>query len=734
MSNQYLTFDVTKSNKKQQLIIGRQGDSQLKFVSILFWDGEKNVPYDLTGKQVVFEALKPDNTHIVDYEGITILNAKGGLARYAFNEQVFAAAGTMHQAFFKITQTDSNNNVITDSTLEISIKVLENRVEFGINSEDYLSEYDRLVAEVKKKFDDYAATVQYSLDKAQEIHDQIIEYTNLINSSGVIKRAEFGEVSSIKQPAGTTVVDKLNNEFADRGVNVKWFGTKADGVTDDASAFNSAISQARSNFINSTSSNVVIVPRGVYMIKSAILLPPYIKLVADGNVKLITDIDGINLINIGYYKGDDTQPAIVSYIKQGYSKGKIINGDTGGISLEYVGNLKPENSTVTGIKIGVDEDSSPDIQNWYARFSLSEVFVTNFHYGMLFSKWNTFIISGYGIHLELNDSNVVYGQGETTTVGTRSSNSGENISFYGSVFAGGANGFLVNCTYFDTNLYGCSVDFNKNAFNFKRGMATISMFGGHVESNSKLATAEQLSGDDKWYGFAPVVNISGTQFFMGLAHEELFVSGKTHKIVVNLRDIRLGDAAGEKALYLADDNTVVHAENIFSRSSYITPISKKLNPVLNAEYADETMFRLTSSNVGESWSYTTNNIPPSQYNKVIQLTGGSNTSNWGQVQTVQYSLNNAKQIAWKIPNYHEGANSFTNMAVEISFYDDTGLISKSVGDVAGSSSAESNTWVYRYGFIDGIPINAKKFDARIVIGGAQQGKRKLIGPLAFNIF
>ncbi|MHB9648395.1 BppU family phage baseplate upper protein [Weissella paramesenteroides] len=186
MSNQYLSFDVTKQSAPQQLITGRQGDNQLKFVTMLFWDGDKNVPYDLTGKQVAFEALKPDNTHVVDSEGITILDAPAGLVRYSFNEQVFSVTGTMQQAFFKITHTDSDNNVIADSTLEVAINILENRVEFGINSKDYLSEYDDLIAKVKKKFDDYAATVQDSIDKATALHDQIVEYINLINSKHVV--------------------------------------------------------------------------------------------------------------------------------------------------------------------------------------------------------------------------------------------------------------------------------------------------------------------------------------------------------------------------------------------------------------------------------------------------------------------------------------------------------------------------------------------------------------------
>ncbi|MBZ5971579.1 BppU family phage baseplate upper protein [Leuconostoc gasicomitatum] len=262
MSNQYLSFDVTKQSAPQQLITGRQGDSRLKFVTMLFWDGDKNVPYDLTGKQVAFEALKPDNTHIVDYEGITILDAPAGLVRYSFNEQVFSVAGTMQQAFFKITHTDSDNNVIADSTLEVAINILENRVEFGINSKDYLSTYDDLIAQVKKKFDDYAATVQDSINKAQEVHDQIVEYTNLINSGAVILKKDFGNIEEIRQLIGNNFIEKLNNEFNQRGTNVKWYGAKGDGATDDTQAFIKAFSEG--------GAKKIFVPQGTYLISDKI--------------------------------------------------------------------------------------------------------------------------------------------------------------------------------------------------------------------------------------------------------------------------------------------------------------------------------------------------------------------------------------------------------------------------------------------------------------------------------
>lgn len=268
MSNQYLSFDVTKQSAPQQLITGRQGDSQLKFVTMLFWDGDKNVPYDLTGKQVVFEALKPDNTHIVDYEGITILDAEAGLARYSFNEQVFSVAGTMQQAFFKITHTDSNNNVIADSTLEVAINILENRVEFGINSKDYLSEYDDLIVKVKKKFDDYAATVQDSIDKANALHDQIVEYTQLINDKAVVLQKDFGSIDDLLPKNGNNLIERINNELTDRFINVTWYGLVGDGETDNANKWDMLVNQFMNTAVDVKNETIKTVtfyfPKGNY--------------------------------------------------------------------------------------------------------------------------------------------------------------------------------------------------------------------------------------------------------------------------------------------------------------------------------------------------------------------------------------------------------------------------------------------------------------------------------------
>lgn len=185
MSNQYLSFDVTKQSAPQTLVTGRQGDSQLKNITVSLWDGENDLPYDLTVRKILFEALKPDQTRVIDAADITILDAKNGLFRYQFHDQVFTASGDMIQAFFKIVHED-NGQTITDSTLDFSIKILENRVEQHIKSSDYLSEYDALIKNVEQKFTDYEATVKDNIQSAQSLHVEIQTLIEQIQNNQVL--------------------------------------------------------------------------------------------------------------------------------------------------------------------------------------------------------------------------------------------------------------------------------------------------------------------------------------------------------------------------------------------------------------------------------------------------------------------------------------------------------------------------------------------------------------------
>lgn len=193
-----IQFDVTKRSPNQTVIVGRQGDSALKMVTANLWDGVQDIPLDLTNKQLTLEIKKPDDSVYIDNGNFIYLNAKQGQFRYTFNEQAFAAAGNAKQAFFKITHIDDNSNTITDSTLDFDIDIKPNLVELGINSEPFISDYDKLVKEVEQKFKDYADAVAGDEKKIADIHDEIAGLVNDINKYQILTGYQTSKSDSIK--------------------------------------------------------------------------------------------------------------------------------------------------------------------------------------------------------------------------------------------------------------------------------------------------------------------------------------------------------------------------------------------------------------------------------------------------------------------------------------------------------------------------------------------------------
>lgn len=224
MSNQMLQLDVTKQSPTQDVIIGRQGDSALKMITVNLWDGLQNIPYNLTNKQVMFGMLKPDGTRYIDNGNIIFLNAKAGQFRYTFNEQAFTAAGNAKQAFFRITHADESGNLVADSTLDFGVNVKSDSIAFGINSQPYISDYERLVTALEQKFQDYASAVSDNEDKVIDIHNQINSLIEQIaeNQLLIIRKTSIEaddiallnltDFSTSSSPLKYTNVGQSNNE------------------------------------------------------------------------------------------------------------------------------------------------------------------------------------------------------------------------------------------------------------------------------------------------------------------------------------------------------------------------------------------------------------------------------------------------------------------------------------------------------------------------------------------
>jgi len=104
----------------------------------------------------------------------------------------------------------------------------------------------------------------------------LANYTFFGNAAGYIAQTGASAIS----PVVRTLQDKL-----DDFVNVRDFGAVGDGVTNDTAAINRAIQQIYKSTVSPTeprARRAIYFPGGTYLITSAILIPPFAKLVGDG--------------------------------------------------------------------------------------------------------------------------------------------------------------------------------------------------------------------------------------------------------------------------------------------------------------------------------------------------------------------------------------------------------------------------------------------------------------------
>ncbi|MED4848181.1 peptidase G2 autoproteolytic cleavage domain-containing protein [Bacillus atrophaeus] len=122
--------------------------------------------------------------------------------------------------------------------------------------------------------------IRYTADDIQEAFDKASkDIKNVISTvdSGLTDITNtIGDISKIPA-SGATIVDKVLNEFIRRSVNVKDFGAKGDGVTDDSEAFKAAFASGKRE---------VFVPAGMYMVQG-LHIPSYVRLYGVGSGSII---------------------------------------------------------------------------------------------------------------------------------------------------------------------------------------------------------------------------------------------------------------------------------------------------------------------------------------------------------------------------------------------------------------------------------------------------------------
>lgn len=186
---------------KENWVQARQYEDSLRqvFVEITNEDGSA---YDLTGTNVLFEGILPDNehkildnSHVVFYEDPTT-----GKFRFDMPAQAFSVAGQYKQAFFRVMKDYRNI-----ATLEFKFEVLADMVISGLVARNYLSPLEDFFNAIKDE------QTKDSTELKKIVDDKVAEITNLMTALSQTNTATLSELNSAKT-ALETLEEKIKQD------------------------------------------------------------------------------------------------------------------------------------------------------------------------------------------------------------------------------------------------------------------------------------------------------------------------------------------------------------------------------------------------------------------------------------------------------------------------------------------------------------------------------------------
>lgn len=180
---------------------GRQYEDSLRqvFIEITNEDGSA---FDLTGTNIMFEGILPDNEHKVldNSHAVYYTDPTTGKVRFDLPKQAFSIAGQYKQAFFRIYRDYRNI-----ATLEFKFEVLADMVVSGLVPRDYISPLDDLFNTIKETETKNVAELKKIVD------EKINEITDLMTTLNQTNTATLSELNGAKT-ALETLEEKIKQD------------------------------------------------------------------------------------------------------------------------------------------------------------------------------------------------------------------------------------------------------------------------------------------------------------------------------------------------------------------------------------------------------------------------------------------------------------------------------------------------------------------------------------------
>lgn len=186
-------IDFDKSNYKW--VQARQYENSMRqvFVEVL---NDDHTPFDLTGCNIVFEGLLPDNTsRIYDANDGVILDPLNGQFRFDMPKQAFAIAGSYVQAFFRIMRAGDNV-----ALLEFDMTVLADKVISGLVPANYITPFEDLYAQLEDILKEAGDDLQSSLISwTKQFNDAVAQWSDKYPALVSAKNTLTEELKSLQE-------------------------------------------------------------------------------------------------------------------------------------------------------------------------------------------------------------------------------------------------------------------------------------------------------------------------------------------------------------------------------------------------------------------------------------------------------------------------------------------------------------------------------------------------------
>lgn len=538
-------------------------------------------------------------------------------------------------------------------------------------------------------------------DRGQGLY-QIVDDDILVDDSGSIHDL----VSELK---AKLVVE--NNT-----VNVKQFGAKGDGVTDDTNAIINAINFIKENFNNNNNTpNTLYFPTGTYKISNTIEIPNIITLKTNGNVIIDTYFNGICFLfnNTNIQTNNNNH-----YI------GEKINGNF------TFNNKNTERGNTIAIQFQTEESLS-GVENFNSWNEYKNININGYHIGINLIMKNLFIKTFSNIIISRCDYGIYFN--------TQISNAGERITFEKLTIGDSDTGIYVKTSDLELNIINSSIDYTNKCINITSGGVIVKLTNCHFEgigyNNDNTPTEEQnpylYKNNGNYYSYAMLMLtncdymiVRNTLIQSGLNGTNVFLNGVVTK-----------GSSGFNNLYaLCDDNCNI-ITNEFLSSIYLQMIiQNKQNQKIEPNFENIENQNITDNQTINGYTFYTNisgktSITDERYlhqGKSIKYNIPTDGA-YFEITSEEYNVIPFKKLSNLLYYYYQGsANKGIRLSMKTTFYDkDNNILpypTNSIDAGVNYNNSTANEWNRPYQFEQCIiPANAVKAKTKYIINPTTEG-------------